>query len=63
MKVYAYISRGIVAQIISTEHDIKEQFSPEFVANCVDVTEISPQPEENWVATQIDSAWKFGPPA
>ncbi|WP_250489992.1 hypothetical protein [Caballeronia sp. INML2] len=31
------------------EYPIKERFTPEFVATLIDVTNISPQPQQGWI--------------
>lgn len=45
------------------EIPISDRFTAEFVANLIDVTSISPQPQVNWVATEDGSSWSFSPPA
>lgn len=53
--IYAYVYGGIVMQIIQPfindegqEVPIDQVYSTAFVACCVDLTGISPQPMENW---------------
>lgn len=55
MKIYAFIQRGEVAEIIQpatwpdeTEIDIKDRFTPEFVAQMVDITDLDPMPGLHW---------------
>jgi hypothetical protein len=55
MKTYAYIYSGIVWQIIAPVQDsggnetpLADRFSPEFVAACVDITNVTPRPSANW---------------
>lgn len=64
--VYAYTPGGIVRQIIlpyfnpeDVEVPFNAIYSPEFVADSVDVTDVVPQPAENWT---YDGA-VFSPPA
>lgn len=55
MKKYARISDGTVAEIIEpfvdeegAEVPIQNRFAPEFVANLIDITGVSPAPDYCW---------------
>lgn len=65
MKIYAFIQNGEVAEIIQpatwpdgAEIDIKDRFTPEFVAQMVDITDVIPQPGLHWKC----SGGEFTPP-
>lgn len=65
MKIYAFIQRGEVAEIIlpatwpdGTEIDIHDRFSPEFVAQMVDITDLDPKLGLHWKY----SGGEFTPP-
>ncbi len=52
MRIYAFIQDGEVVEIIppavgpdGNEIDINDRFTPDFVAQMVDITEIEPKPE------------------
>jgi hypothetical protein len=70
MKTYARIVSGAVFEIIDPVSDasgnevpIDERFTPEFVATLVDITDVSPRPDQHWSATQSGQTWTFSPPA
>lgn len=46
MKTYARINGGVVAELFDTDGDIREMFHPDLI--WVDVTDISPMPQEGW---------------
>lgn len=55
MKIYAFVQREQVAEIIlpvtdldGKEIDIKDRFAPDFVAVMYDVTEMKPAPKDGW---------------
>lgn len=47
MKTYARIDGGVVMELFSTDLDITELFHPELV--WIDVTDVSPAPQERWL--------------
>lgn len=55
MKTYAYVYLGVVREIIpplvidGVDIPIEERYHPDFVAQCVDITDLSPQPAEWWL--------------
>lgn len=57
MKTYALVVDGNVQEILTTDDDITKMFHPSLV--WIDVTEIEPQPQENWVAVETAGAWTF----
>ncbi|MBU9211804.1 hypothetical protein [Burkholderia multivorans] len=66
MKTYARILNGEVVEIIGPaknldgdEIPIEERFSPDFVAELVDITGISPIPEQQWAYSE----GVFSPPS
>ncbi|BAK83977.1 hypothetical protein [Komagataeibacter medellinensis] len=60
---YAWVHNGVVGQIITTDATLSSLYAPDFVAACVDVTAVSPVPQERWTATQAASgAWTFAAP-
>ncbi|WP_308719178.1 hypothetical protein [Komagataeibacter xylinus] len=63
-KTYAWISpQGTVGQIITTEADLSTLYAPDFVAACVDVTGVTPVPDQHWTATKSAAgAWAFAAP-
>jgi hypothetical protein len=61
MQTYARIYGGIVVERIATDRDITMMFHPSLV--WVDVSGISPQPQEGWSATETAGAWSFAAPA
>jgi hypothetical protein len=65
MKIYAFIQSGEVAEIIQPvvgpddkEIDINDRFAPAFVAEMVDITDVTPQPGLHWKY----SGGEFTPP-
>ena len=55
MKVYARVDGGVVQEIIEpladlegNEYPIEERFTPELVAQMVDITGINPRPDQMW---------------
>ncbi|WP_330728209.1 hypothetical protein [Burkholderia multivorans] len=65
MKTYARIDKGIVMEIIAPATDdsgneipIEERFTPELVAQMIDITGVSPQPQCWWTYSE----GKFSPP-
>lgn len=60
MKIYARIDKGIVMEMFSTDADIADLFHPELV--WVDVTDVTPQPDDNWGATESGGQWAFVAP-
>lgn len=55
MKIYAFVQRGQVVEIIlpavdpdGKEIDIKNRFAPDFVAVMYDITEMDPAPKAGW---------------
>ncbi|MEB2535917.1 hypothetical protein SB394_02910 [Burkholderia sp. BCCIQ04A] len=55
MKSYVRVDKGIVMEVIDpliddagTEVPIESRFTPELVAEMIDVTDISPQPQCWW---------------
>jgi hypothetical protein len=66
LKTYARIQDGIVAEIIVPLLDdngnpfpIEEMFVPAIVETLVDITNVSPQPEQRW----LYAGKKFTPPS
>jgi hypothetical protein len=64
-KTYAYVVDGIVREVIlpfTNDHGedvpVGDRFTPEFVSCLVDVTSISPQPDQLWIYDGIS----FVPP-
>lgn len=41
------------------EVPVGQRFVPEFVATLIDVTNVTPQPQYGWTATQSGEAWTF----
>jgi hypothetical protein len=69
MTLYARIQNGVVAEIIqpamdenSNEIPIADRFHPLLVAEMVDVTSISPPPQQSWSATSTNGVWTFTAP-
>lgn len=60
MKTYARIDHGIVMELFSTDADIADLFHPDLV--WVDVTDVTPQPNDNWSATAAAGQWSFVSP-
>lgn len=68
-KIYAYMQDGRIYQIVPASFDdegnyipLEERFTPEFVADCVDITDVSPQPQPNDAGTKNpDGTWSFSP--
>lgn len=60
MKTYARIQGGMVAEILSTDGDISQMFHPDLL--WVDVTAMSPRPEQNWSAIETSAQWVFAAP-
>lgn len=60
MKTYARIETGIVFELLETDENIALMFNPAFV--WVDVTNVSPQPQQNWIATETAGNWSFAAP-
>jgi hypothetical protein len=60
MKTYARIANGAVFELIETDGNIEEMFTPDLV--WVDVTDVSPQPQQRWTAVESDGVWAFGEP-
>ncbi|WP_242621896.1 hypothetical protein [Komagataeibacter xylinus] len=63
-KTYAWINaRGTVGQVITTDADLSTLYAPDFVAACVDVTAVTPQPADHWTATKSAAGvWSFAAP-
>jgi hypothetical protein len=40
---------------------ITERFTPQYVEQCVEITNLVPLPEFNWTATQVGGEWVFVP--
>lgn len=66
MKIYAYVENGVVSEVIQplldnegSEIPIDQRYTPEFVANCVDVTGIDPSVQSNDLAVFDGEAWEF----
>jgi Caudovirales tail fibre assembly protein, lambda gpK len=56
MKSYARLDHDVVVEIITPPIDLEGNqysidvcYTPEFVATCIEVTNIDPQPEQGWV--------------
>lgn len=62
ISTYAWVNEGTVRQIIHTEQQLSSLYSSEFVAGCIDITAVSPQPEDGWSAEQTSSGWLFAAP-
>ncbi|MGY6770151.1 hypothetical protein [Komagataeibacter sp. NFXK3] len=60
-KTYAWINAsGTVGQVITTDADLAALYAPDFVAACVDVTAVTPQPADHWTATKSSAGvWSF----
>jgi hypothetical protein len=70
MKTYARIEDGLVAEIIKpmtdgdgVEIDVADRFTPEFISTLVDVTAVTPSPDQRWSAINSGDAWTFAAPA
>jgi hypothetical protein len=65
MTVYARIANGVVAELftmpVNSKFAISQMFNPALV--WVDVTNVSPQPQQGWSATQTGGTWSFAAPA
>ncbi|WP_308719015.1 hypothetical protein [Komagataeibacter xylinus] len=63
-KTYAWIDpQGLVGQTITTDADLSTLYAPDFVAACVDVTSVTPQPAQHWTATKSTAGvWSFATP-
>jgi hypothetical protein len=61
MKTYAYIYASQIWEIIPPRDglEIGQRYSREFVDNCVDITNLNPQPSAGDAAELIDGEWKF----
>lgn len=60
MAIYARIDSGVVAELFETDGDIGSMFNPSLV--WVDVSNIVPEPQPQWVAESADGVWTFSPP-
>ena len=65
MSIYAHLQNGVVIEIIypllddsGNEYAINVRYPQDFVAQCVDITGISPQPDQHWL---FDGS-NFSPP-
>ena len=70
MQTYARIQNDAVVEIIGpltdeneNEIPIAERFTPVLVATLVDVTNITPQPQQGWTAIEVDGGWTFNTPS
>lgn len=69
MAVYARVDGGVVQEIIQplfkddgTEWPIEERYTPDFVAQMVDITGLDPQPQSGWTYTNGVFAPYVAPP-
>ena len=60
MKTYARVFDGAVVELLSTSVNIAEMFHPDLV--WVDVTSVSPAPQQGWVASESGGTWSFAAP-
>ncbi len=42
---------------------ISVRYTAEFVATCIDITEMDPQPADGWSAIYTSGEWTFTPPS
>lgn len=70
MKTYAFIYMGKIWQVIQPVVDEKGNqiplsslYTPDFCDQCVDITGMTPIPQENWIATEASGTWTFTLPA
>ena len=68
MHMYGRIEDGHIVEIIApvtwpngSEIPVAQRFTPEIVATLVDITNVSPQPEYGWKATEKSGKWTFVP--
>ena len=62
MNIYARVEDGVVMEIIPPREDgleIEKRFHPDFVATLVDITDVSPAPDQRWTY----DGETFSPPA
>lgn len=57
---YALILSGRVHEIFETDDDITSMFHPDLV--WVNISKMTPEPEEGWTATQEDGRWLLAEP-
>lgn len=65
MGYVAYIQENKIQEI----HDdpdangvpINQRFTPQYLESCVDISDVSPLPEFNWSAYQVNGEWVFAP--
>ncbi len=48
-KVFAYVRNGAIREIIPEVADFAEEWAPAFVANCVEISSMSPMPQVGWM--------------
>lgn len=60
MMKYALILSGRVHEIFETDDDITSMFHPDLV--WVNISKMTPEPEEGWTATQEDGRWLLAEP-
>lgn len=60
--IYARVANGVVAELVTLDSSIPigAAFHGDLVF--VDVTSVSPQPGQNWTATETGGAWSFSAP-
>lgn len=61
MRKYANIQIGEVFEIIETDAPIDSLYHPSFI--WVDITDLSPQPEQHWAADEKNGKWSFSKPS
>jgi len=66
MKIYARIESGVVVEIIvpvenndGQQYPLPECYTADIVATCIDITSVTPQPQQNWTYRNGD----FSPPS
>jgi hypothetical protein len=65
MSNYALIQNGVVVELFTppTGATLDQCFTPQMVAQFVDVTAASPAPQVGWTATETGGAWSFAAPS
>lgn len=67
-KTYAYIQDGVVWEVIPPMFwdagpnfgeyiPLDQRYPPQFCANCVDITDTDPQPQQNWLYDAEDGTF------